>query len=299
MNEIKNPAYRVLLPQWEGDEPWFELTSEQCKTVLGGRPHRVAPMDKSLPVHEMADTCESLLAVYPNAISIGGILGAGPERGDATFGAIGTTLIAVAFLFVSIYSSLISPSPSFFVAVPAFLFFSLGAVKLIRVSFLPKDNPIIFNKMTRQVIFSQIRFHSFWRFWEMPGFNPPIIISWESIQVRSYKFAQYMGSSLRDSYRLEIWAPIPDDPKKLLVKESLGYLGWYEDEKLWQLYEHIRRYMEEGGPAIQHGEKLRKPRKGRDLPAFPEAVLTTLGGPALSDEEVERLAEITPPQAII
>ncbi|WP_140727918.1 hypothetical protein [Pseudomonas sp. Hp2] len=300
MSEIKNPAYRVLLPEWEGDEPWFELTPQQRKTILGGSPHRVAPMDKTQPVHERASTCESLLTVYPDAISIGGVMGASVERGDVGFGGLLLAAFSLFLLGAGIFKTGVDELFTWTVIFPMGFIVFMMSFNLIKLAYLlPKDQPILIDRKSRKVVFSQVRFHSFWKFWVMPGFSSPVTVPWDSIQVRSYKFVQYMGSTLRDSYRLELWAPTPDNPRNLLVKEPIGYLGWYEDEKLWQLYEHIRRYMEEGGPAIQHGEKLRKPRKGRDLPAFPEAVLTTLGGPALSDEEVERLAEITPPQAII
>ena len=170
-------------------------------------------------------------------------------------------------------------------------------MKLFRSAyFLPKDIPLLFNRRTREVTFSQIRLHTFWKFWIMPGFDAPITVPWNSIHARSYKFTQYMHSILRESYRLALWAVSPENPKKLLVKEAIGYLGCYEDEMLWLVYEHIRRYMEEGGPPIQHGEKPRKPRRGRDLPPFPAPVLATLGGPALTDEEVLQFAEKVPSQ---
>ncbi|KAA9001429.1 hypothetical protein FJU30_09220 [Affinibrenneria salicis] len=129
----------------------------------------------------------------------------------------------------------------------------------------------------------------------MPGFEAPVTVPWEAVQVRSYKFVQFMGETVRDSYRLELWASLADEPKIPCARAAIGYLGWYEDEKLWRLYEHIRRYMEEDGPAIQPGEALRKPKKGRDLAPFPEEVLATLGGPALSKEQVEALAHVPPP----
>ncbi|AEQ95560.1 hypothetical protein XOC_1377 [Xanthomonas oryzae pv. oryzicola BLS256] len=131
----------------------------------------------------------------------------------------------------------------------------------------------------------------------MPGFLEPQTVAWETVQARTYKFNQLMGETMRDSYRLELWAPHPDDPKQLYARESIGYLGWYEDELLWRLYEHIRRYMEEDGPAIQPGETLRKRRTGRDLEPFNEEIMATVGGPALSREQVEVLAEAQPTHA--
>ncbi|WP_223881543.1 DUF6708 domain-containing protein [Affinibrenneria salicis] len=291
-----NPDYRVLLPEWEGGEPLFELTGQQRKSILGGKPHRVAPVDKHVPVHERASTCESLLAVYPDAIGIGSVLGAGPERGSVGFGGWITLGISLAFLWVGIEIAISDHIIDSIIPITVFLFFSIGAIYLLKSRYsLPKDQPVLFNRKTRQVIFSQIRFHPFWKFWVMPGFEAPVTVPWEAVQARSYKFVQFMGETVRDSYRLELWASSADDPKIPCARAAIGYLGWYEDEKLWRLYEHIRRYMEEDGPAIQPGEALRKPKKGRDLIAFPEEVLATLGGPALSEEQLETLAHVPPP----
>ncbi|MGS0642736.1 hypothetical protein ACQEPT_016025 [Xanthomonas oryzae pv. oryzicola] len=55
--------------------------------------------------------------------------------------------------------------------------------------------------------------------------------------------------------------------------------------------------MEEDGPAIQPGETLRKRRTGRDLEPFNEEVMATVGGPALTREQVEALAEAQPTHA--
>ena len=65
-----------------------------------------------------------------------------------------------------------------------------------------------------------------------------------------------------------------------------------EDEPLFQVSEHIRRYMEEGGPPIQPGERLRKPANNRKPMEFPPEVIAAAGGPALSEAEVKRLAGI-------
>ncbi|MCD7099530.1 DUF6708 domain-containing protein [Stenotrophomonas sp. MMGLT7] len=291
-----NPDYRVLLPEWEGGEPLFKLSEQQRKSILGGKPHRVAPQDKSVPVHERASTCEALLAVYPDAISVGSVMGTGPERGDVGFGGWVILAVSIFALWVSIYSIFFGHTIDWAISLPAFLFFSAGSFHLLKSRYyLPKDQPILFNRKTQQVTFSQIRFHPFWKFWVMPGFEAPVTVPWEAVQARSYKFVQFMGETVRDSYRLELWASSADDPKIPCARAAIGYLGWYEDEQLWRLYEHIRRYMEEDGPAIQPGEALRKPKKGRDLIAFPEEVLATLGGPALSEEQVEALAHVPPP----
>jgi hypothetical protein len=81
------------------------------------------------------------------------------------------------------------------------------------------------------------------------------------------------------------------NPRKLEGIALIGYLGWYEDAALWRLWEHIRRYMEEGGPPIQPGESLRTSGAGK-LPELPPEVIAAAGGPALSVEEVARLAGV-------
>ncbi|QGH66895.1 hypothetical protein GHV42_15875 [Xanthomonas oryzae pv. oryzicola] len=298
MNEVKNPAYRVLLPEWQGGEPQFDLPPGQLKLMLSATPHRVAPVDKRQPVHERASSCESLVAVYPNAISIGSVLGSGTERGDVGFGGWMTLLISLAFFWFGIFGSGLYDLGTWLICFPAGSFFLIGAIHLLRISYmLPREQPVLFNRETKKVFFSRIQHAPFWKFWIMPGFLEAQTVAWETVQARTYKFNQLMGETMRDSYRLELWAPHPDDSKKLYARESIGYLGWYEDELLWRLYEHIRRYMEEDGPAIQPGETLRKRRTGRDLEPFNEEVMATVGGPALTREQVEALAEAQPTHA--
>lgn len=295
MSKVKNPDYKVLLPELGGREQVFELTPFQLRTVIGGAgPHRAAPFDKSIAVHERASSCESLVDIYPDAISVGGVLGSADDRGNIAFGAWMSILItAGSFYLTSLMGYDNWYNWVFFT--PASIAFAVGCVYFFKVAyFTPKDAPILFNKVTREVTFSQLDFAKYWKFWSRPRFREPITVSWESIQARSFKFTQFMGSTLRDSYRLEIWAPESDNSRKLLVKESIGYLGSYEDEKLWRLYEHIRRYMEEGGPAIQKGETLRKSGRGTDASPFPDYVLQKLGGPPLTAEEVDELAQEAP-----
>ncbi|MBL9198329.1 hypothetical protein JM950_16580 [Xanthomonas fragariae] len=298
MNEVKNPAYRVLLPEWQGGEPQFDVPPAQLKLMLSATPHRVAPVDKRQPVHERASSCESLVAVYPNAISIGSILGAGTERGDVGFGGWMTLFGSLVFFWAGFAVAGFADPMTWFLIFPIASFFFVAALYLLKKYYiLPRDQPVIFNRKTRQVTFSRIRHAPFWKFWIMPGFLEPQTVAWETVQARTYKFNQLMGETMRDSYRLELWAPHPDDPKKLYARESIGYLGWYEDELLWRLYEHIRRYMEEDGPPIQPGETLRKRRTGRDLEPFNQEIMATVGGPALSREHVEELAEPQPTHA--
>ncbi|MFT4247467.1 MAG: hypothetical protein QM581_05420 [Pseudomonas sp.] len=124
MGKANNPSYRVLLPEWKEGEPWFELTPQQRKTILGGKPHRVAPTDKKQPVHERASTCESLLAVYPNAISVGGVMGSAVDRGDVGFGGIMTVGFSLV-LFWTAFAIGLGQWATWLIAIPGGFFFLL------------------------------------------------------------------------------------------------------------------------------------------------------------------------------
>ncbi|WLA10131.1 hypothetical protein RMA73_03310 [Xanthomonas translucens pv. translucens] len=125
MNEVNNPAYRVLLPEWQGGEPQFDLPPGQLKLMLSATPHRVAPVDKRQPVHERASSCESLVAIYPDAISIGSVLGAGTERGDVGFGGWMTLIFSfMSFWFGSLFGFF--SLAAWLIFFPAGLLFLLG-----------------------------------------------------------------------------------------------------------------------------------------------------------------------------
>ncbi|MFV8578311.1 hypothetical protein ACNRBH_03900, partial [Ralstonia pseudosolanacearum] len=120
---------------------------------------------------------------------------------------------------------------------------------------------------------------------------------WDDVKVRSYKaIVSNAGKSFHESHWLVLlWGHLNEDGRAA-VRDcvSIGYEGYFEDERLFQLWEHIRRYMEEDGPPIQQGERLRKPVNNRKPMAFPPEVIAAAGGPALSVADVELLAGVEP-----
>ncbi|KAF1712638.1 hypothetical protein CSC70_00165 [Pseudoxanthomonas kalamensis DSM 18571] len=129
----------------------------------------------------------------------------------------------------------------------------------------------------------------FWKFWQLVKFDGVHTFRWEDVRARSYKLTEFTGSAGRESTLLVLMWPQEADPHRCEIFINIGYKGWWEDELLWRLYEHIRRYMEEDGPPIQPGETLRTSGFGK-LPEFPFEVIAKAGGPALSPEEVMKLA---------
>ena len=175
-------------------------------------------------------------------------------------------------------------------SIPVTAIFFLVAVLFIRMAFFtPRDLPVLFNRKTREVSFFPVIPLRFWKFWKPAGVGPVLTYKWDDLRVRSYKMTEFTGSAGRESYLLALLWGEPDNPQQCKEIVTIGYKGWWEDELLWRLYEHIRRYMEEGGPPIQPGERLRTSGMGR-LPEFPPEIVAAAGGPALSAGEVHRMA---------
>lgn len=282
---MSRSEYNVLLPSWEGQETKFEI-SNALGALLNGRISRVAPEDKKQPVHESASTCDSLLAVHPDAIQIGAPMGTGEVIGTGnTYILFSVGLMGLGGWMTPRGADVLGWALSAAMFLLGFYAFSFA----LRMSHLaPRDIPIVFNRKTREVSICVQGRLRFWRFWERVGIDKVITTSWDDLQARSYKIMQLTGEAARDTHVLRLLWGEARNPRKLEGIALIGYLGWYEDAALWRLWEHIRRYMEEGGPAIQPGETLRTSGAGK-LPELPPQVIAAAGGPALSVEEIVRL----------
>ncbi|SFL26939.1 hypothetical protein SAMN05192579_1237 [Rhodanobacter glycinis] len=160
----------------------------------------------------------------------------------------------------------------------------------------PSDWPVIFNRKDRTVTWAPVIRFPYWKFWVMEIKPQWRTASWDDVRARSYKYMQSTtgGYGFHDSYSLFLlWGGAEGDPRSLDQAVSIGYQGYFEDELLWMLWEHIRRYMEEDGPAIPHGETLRPLGKGRPI-VYPPEVIEACGGPPLSIQEVEEIAATAP-----
>lgn len=300
----KNPAYHVLIPECSGPEPVFEIDAEQQKQ-LTGHLHRVAPEDKRQPVHARAGTFDSLLGIYPNAIAVGGGAGTMDRTWGAWMGLIPSAGGAVAMGCAALMTLEVATRRDYvrWGYVPFSVLFFLASILFLvcvayffrMIFFAPRDLPILFNRRTRLVTIARLRHLKFWKFWQTAAIKEFVTVPWEHLQARSYKVAQLTGEAMRDTYTLQLlWGATtkpngPDGRIKLMGLASIGYLGWWEDEQLWQVYEHIRRYMEEGGPAIHAGENLRTSGVGK-LPEFPADAIAAAGGPALDEAAVAALS---------
>jgi hypothetical protein len=282
---------KVLLPVWNQQEPFFTFPERFRNSKPARlRPWRVAPDRKDVSVHVLSSTRDALNAVHPDAIVIGSP--AGPDLAKTGkiffFMALGVTLM---FLWSFIETK-------FAIVLFAVILFSLAAVWFYRASFGWYDDwPIMFNRNTREVLYYPIRLPHFFKIWR--PVKPELVRrSWDDVKVRSYKYKETnAGRSFHDSYNLSLmWGGEGGDPRMLRNYVNIGYQGYFEDEWLFQLWEHIRRYMEEDGPAINHGEELRRPGSGKPL-RFPRDVIAAAGGAALTTEEVAALSAAQDPAA--
>lgn len=102
--------------------------------------------------------------------------------------------------------------------------------------------------------------------------------SWSDLKPRIYRILEVTSglSSARWTYFLTLVFGQADDPKKVAAELNVGFKGWGDDFELLQLWEHIRQFMNEGGPGLQADEELKTSGKRR-LPVFPDAALQDAG----------------------
>ncbi|UNE64547.1 DUF6708 domain-containing protein [Xanthomonas oryzae] len=280
-----------LLSEWREDEPYFKFGDKHKRTrPAQGRPWRVAPENKRLSVHKEPSTSNALLNVYPHAIEIGSPMG---SEGGRIFGfigmaaSLGMSSFAVYFSFLMfkggyLFTSLIFSAVAI-AAIVGLIFFGNATL------FSPRDLPILLNRKNRTVSFFDYKQPHVLKFWSAWGAGEVKTYSWDSLRARAYKWTVFTGSAARESYHLNFLFDDPSNPHLCQEIVTAGPAGWWEDGSLWQLYEHIRRYMEDDGPPIQAGESLRRGGLGK-LPTFPPEVIAAAGGAPLSYEDAAKLA---------
>lgn len=292
MSEQGKAEREVLVPVWNKPEPYFVFSEEQKKRFLASKlnPWRVVPNDKRQPTHRQASTCDSLLNVYSNAIEIGAPFGAIPAGVGIFFG----LMCLIGMVLFSGISYKVGGDVYFMIfLLPVIIGLFLASAFFFRVAiFSPRDFPVLFNRKNRDVNYLMPKKLSFLKFWQGVRLRAGRM-DWNDLQVRSYKYVEFTSKTAHDSYNLSMIHGSKTDPRRVEAVVDIGYKGWWEDERLFRLWEHIRRYMEEDGPPIQRGETLRDTGHGK-LPTFSAEVIAAAGGPALSVETVAALAGSAP-----
>lgn len=278
----------ILVPEWKQPEPELEFTKEQrSRTIYAKKnPLRIMPRDKGQWVHRLPGTNRSVLRVHPEGVQIGTSIGENSVRAAAYFGLL---FIAVSGLMVYVATVTFDFAPALVICMVGVAVFFLAGMFFIRHGlFSPPDCPVLFNKITRKVYVIPFRFPSFFRFWELRRPETLRVYQWDDVQARTYRRLDVPGGTVaRTETTLQMLCTTPDNPKLVDLIVSLGFTGTWSDNEQVKLWEHIRRYMEEGGPPLQPGDELRKVDHSK-LPQFPPEVIAAAGGPALREVELKK-----------
>jgi hypothetical protein len=283
----------VLVEVWNKPDPYFTI-GERFRLTPPGRfnPWRVEPDDKKKPTHLLPGAWESVIAIFPEAIAIGSPVAKG--KSVAGWGGMISSGFFAAMMIYALVLGLMESVPNYpvdIIASVSALFFILCFFWCFRRLFLAvSDWPIVFNRKTRQITYLPAFVMPFLKFWKAPP-QEWRTVKWDDVKARTYKHTETnAGKSFHDAYHLFLlWGGEGGEPHALNGYVAIGNEGYFEDETLWVIWEHIRRYMEEGGPPIQAGEALRPQTRGKPI-MYPSEVVAAAGGPALSPEAIAKMA---------
>lgn len=143
----------------------------------------------------------------------------------------------------------------------------------------------MFNRKTRNVAYFKVALPNFLKFW-CPAKSVVVVRAWEDAHFRIYKAVQFTGVGLKMSFELALlWG---DEENPTLLKEFVfvgDNFSWGEEPCL-QIWEHIRRYMEEKGSILNEGETLRKPVNANPALRFPKHLEDAAGGVRLTPDQI-------------
>ena len=281
----------VLIEECEGEEPFFDAAFAKKRTRGAGQvgvaqPRRILSSTDCVRIHSGPSSSDVVLAAYENGMVISGLRGSFSLSVLAWFGLIPSfcmILIGVycAHLIIRLGEGFVQePGLALgigFAGLFSFFFgFSTFSVLFRGLVLMSSDFPVIFNRKTKDVWVSVPRMPSFIRVFELH----PVTFerySWASLRPRTYRIFEVTPgvSSARWTYILTLVFGQEDDPRKVACEMNIGFKGWGDDFELLQLWEHIRRYMNDQGPALDEGEKFKTFSTGR-LPKFPDEAMAAL-----------------------
>lgn len=297
MDENREMESEVFTPSGNGQDPYFQFSDREKSGVFVARykPSRVMD-DKKYSSCALASSLNALNRIYPNAIEVTSPVSQVVRSGELIAGLFTAafSVFALYFLITVIRDS--SSIALMIILFAAFYIFAVASIWIFRAPFIqPTDLPIIFNKKTRQVSFMRMRLPNLLKCWA-PLVTEYKTYAWDTVRARTYQVTSRMvgTSAITTSTSGKLcllWGNDPDEPRQFKDWVAVGFNK--EDEHLLQLWEHIRRYMEEGGPAILPGETLHRgvydSRWKAPKPEFPTDVVADAGGQPLNQEQIAAL----------
>jgi len=289
----------VAVAEWQDDEPFFDVdfarARSQGKAQVGvAQPRRILSSSDLTSAHTCPSSSDAVVAAYENGMLVGGLRGSLSISVLAWFGFVP----ACGLIFVGLWCAYViaqagagaleQPGLAIGLAIAGVIGFISGvsilSVLLRVLVFMPSDFPVLLNRRSKEVWVAVPKMPSFVRIFELS----PVVFerhSWASLKSRTYRILEVTpgASSARWTYILTLVFGQEGDPRKVACEMNIGFKGWGDDFELLQLWEHIRRYMNDQGPALDQGEKFKTFSTGR-LPKFPDEAMTALGR-KLSDSE--------------
>lgn len=282
---------------WKRQENELEFSLELLRKSAHARraPYRILPSDfkKSLLVDPYA--LSSVLRVYPNGLEIGTVRGEyAAHTRWSKFVSIALFIFA-GFVAFNLLDSVFTGSfiGTMFSALIAYFCLCVGMVFWRSAMHQVVDDPVLFNRKSRMVYARPYIYGGFFRFWVHGHHGPAVAYRWDDqIRARIYNYVYFRGANLASGgFELALLAIRDGTPSVVEQLIPLGTQANSFDSDQLSLWEHIRQYMEEGGPPLQPGDKLRATDLSR-VPEFPLEVLADTGGPALDQEAIDRLVQL-------
>lgn len=154
-----------------------------------------------------------------------------------------------------------------FVLVLALLWAVAAAVRIFRVDlFGPKEIPLVLNRKTRKVYRCLQDIPALSLHWKsmLPSFKPwPLVLieyDWDCLEAEYSESTMLVGNVVKTTRALEIYVKESPTSNTVIGGFNIGSPLLMGKATALSLWEHIRRYMEEGGPALSPGDKPAPPQ---------------------------------------
>ncbi|MGR4895081.1 DUF6708 domain-containing protein [Stenotrophomonas sp. LARHCG68] len=292
----------TCVPVWKQPELQLAFDPRLHKSNAHARrnPYRVLPSNyrESLCVDPVS--VDAILRVYPFGLEVGTVRGEYAKNvGWSKFSAFFMWAVSI-FMLVATFNMWagsgfrVSAFLVYFVSLIAFasyFIFCFGFYFWRLATWSSLDDPVLFNQKTRMVYVLPYEKGGFFRFWKDGMHGAPVAYSWDrQIHARIYSYFYRGGGSVAEGFELGLLAVREGTNNEVERLIQLGVQSNGFDSTQLALWEHIRQYMEEDGPPLQPGDKLRATDLSR-VPEFPPEIVAAAGGPALDQEAIDQLVQ--------
>lgn len=288
------------VPVWKKFEPELVFDPQLYKENAHARraPYRVLPSDRTLSLDVDPMAFDAVLRVYPHGLEVGTVRGEyAKHTGWSIFSAYfmwAFTLFLVVMMIVMLGGGV---GVEDFVLLgldgfTAYLIFCFGSYCWRSAKINSMDDPVLFNRDARLVYVLPYIKGGFFKFWKSGSHGAPVVYRWDDqVSARIYSYFYHRGAGLAsEGFELGLLAIREGTANEVEQLIQLGVQSNGFDSTQLALWEHIRQYMEEDGPPLQPGDKLRAADLSR-VPEFPSEIIAEVGGRALREDEINQLMQ--------